>query len=48
MALLFLFKKKPEAATPDQNLIELLQALCQQPDTDLAIVSGRDQSFMSH
>jgi trehalose 6-phosphate synthase/phosphatase len=38
----------PEAATPDQQLIKLLQTLCKQPNTDLAIISGRDQSFMSH
>ena len=42
------FHENPEAATPDQQLIELLQALCKQPNTDLAIISGRDQSFMSH
>ena len=40
------FHEKPEAATPDQNLIELLQSLCLQPNTDLAIVSGRDQAFI--
>jgi trehalose 6-phosphate synthase/phosphatase len=42
------FHENPEAATPDQQLIELLQTLCKQPNTDLAIISGRDQSFMSH
>jgi len=42
------FHEKPEAATPDQKLIELLQALCQQPNTDIAIISGRDQSFMNN
>ena len=41
------FHENPEAATPDQQLIELLQTLCKQPSTDLAIISGRDQSFMS-
>ena len=41
------FHENPEAATPDQQLIELLQTLCKQPGTDLAIISGRDQSFMS-
>ena len=42
------FHEKPELATPDKQLIELLQKLCIQPDTDLAIVSGRDQSFMNN
>ena len=40
------FHENPEAATPDQNLIELLQSLCLQPNTDLAIISGRDQAFI--
>ena len=42
------FHEKPEAATPDKKLIELLHSICQQPNTDLAIISGRDQPFMSH
>ncbi len=40
------FHENPEAATPGQNLIELLQSLCLQPNTDLAIISGRDQAFI--
>ena len=40
------FHENPEAATPDQNLTELLQSLCLQPNTDLAIISGRDQAFI--
>jgi trehalose 6-phosphate synthase/phosphatase len=42
------FHEKPELATPDKQLIELLQKLCIQHNTDLAIVSGRDQSFMNN
>ena len=40
------FHENPEAATPDQNLVELLQSLCLQPNTDIAIISGRDQAFI--
>ena len=40
------FHENPEAATPDQNLIKLLQSLCLQPNTNLAIISGRDQAFI--
>ena len=40
------FHENPEAAIPDQNLVELLQSLCHQPNTDIAIISGRDQAFI--
>ena len=42
------FHEKPEDATPDQQLIELLKSLCRQSNTDVAIISGRVQSFMSN
>ena len=42
------FHEKPEAAIPDKKLIELLHSICKQPNTDLAIISGRDKLFMSH
>ena len=42
------FYEKPEDASPNQQLIELLKSLCRQSNTDLAIISGRDQSFMSN
>ena len=40
------FHENPEAAIPDQNLVELLHSLCHQPNTDIAIISGRDQAFI--
>ena len=41
------FHEKPEAAIPDQKLFELLRLLSFQKNTDLAIISGRDQSFIN-
>ena len=36
----------PELAVPDESLLQLLQNLVEFPDTEVAIVSGRDQDFL--
>ena len=40
------FNDDPELAQPDGSLISLIKHLSKIPDTDLAIVSGRDQHFL--
>ena len=40
------YHPKPELAIPDEFLIELLKKLINYPQTELAIVSGRDQDFL--
>ncbi len=43
---LVVFNEKPHLAIPDANLLQLIDALCALPNTDVAIVSGRDQAFL--
>ena len=43
---LVVFNEKPDLAIPDANLLQLIDALCALPNTDVAIVSGRDQAFL--
>jgi len=40
------YNEKPELATPDESLMQLLKKLIEFPQTELAIVSGRDQKFL--
>ena len=40
------FKDDPELAEPDKKVLSLLKKLSQLPDTNLAIISGRDQDFL--
>tara|TARA_B100000900_G_scaffold405462_1_gene415102 strand:- start:621 stop:2825 length:2205 start_codon:yes stop_codon:yes gene_type:complete len=40
------YHPRPELAIPDKFLIELLKKLINYPQTELAIVSGRDQDFL--
>ena len=40
------FNENPELAIPDQELLLLLKQLTKLPNTDVAIVSGRDQKFL--
>lgn len=40
------FHENPELAVPDQLLLQTLERLTQIPNTDVAIVSGRDQIFL--
>ena len=40
------FNEKPDLATPGAKLLQLIDALCALPNTDVAIVSGRDQAFL--
>ena len=40
------FNEKPDLATPDAKLLQLIDALCALPNNDVAIVSGRDQAFL--
>jgi trehalose 6-phosphate synthase/phosphatase len=40
------FNEKPDLATPDNSLFKLIKSLCALPNTDVAIVSGRDQAFL--
>tara|TARA_B110000285_G_scaffold110113_1_gene125037 strand:- start:3195 stop:5399 length:2205 start_codon:yes stop_codon:yes gene_type:complete len=41
------FNDNPQLAVPDENLLNLIQSLCEAPNTDVAIVSGRDHLFLS-
>jgi trehalose 6-phosphate synthase/phosphatase len=43
---LVVFNEKPDLAIPDANLLQLIDTLCALPNTDVAIVSGRDQAFL--
>ena len=38
--------KEPDDATPEPQLLTLLDALAAMPNVDLAIVSGRPESFL--
>ena len=40
------YNEKPELATPDEALMQLLKKLIEFPQTEVAIVSGRDQKFL--
>ena len=40
------FNENPELAIPDQELLLLLKQLSKLPNTDIAIVSGRDKKFL--
>jgi len=40
------YNEKPELATPDESLMQLLKKLSEFPQTEVAIVSGRDQKFL--
>ena len=40
------FHENPELAVPDQLLLQTLERLAQIPNTDVAIVSGRDHIFL--
>ena len=40
------FNEKPDLAIPDTNLLSIIDTLCKLPNTDVAIVSGRDQAFL--
>ena len=40
------FHDDPELAQPEESLISLIKELSEIPNTDLAIVSGRDQYFL--
>ena len=40
------YNEKPELATPDESLMQLLKKLIEFPQTEVAIVSGRDQKFL--
>ena len=40
------YHQKPDLATPDESLIQLIEALLKFPKTEVAIVSGRDQDFL--
>ena len=40
------FNEKPDLATPNNSLFKLIKSLCALPNTDVAIVSGRDQAFL--
>ena len=40
------FRDDPELAQPEESLISLIKELSEIPNTDLAIVSGRDQYFL--
>ena len=40
------FNDDPELAQPDQELLKLIKKLSKYPDTDIAVVSGRDQKFL--
>jgi trehalose 6-phosphate synthase/phosphatase len=40
------FNEKPGLAIPDVKLLQMIDALCALPNTDVAIVSGRDQAFL--
>ena len=40
------YNQDPELAFPDESLIEILQNLINLPNTEVAIVSGRDQYFL--
>ena len=40
------FNEKPDLAIPDAKLLSIIDRLCKLPNTDVAIVSGRDQAFL--
>jgi trehalose 6-phosphate synthase/phosphatase len=40
------YHQKPDLAIPDESLIQLIEGLLQLPQTEVAIVSGRDQDFL--
>ena len=40
------YNQEPELAIPDESLIDILQNLIDLPNTEVAIVSGRDQYFI--
>ena len=40
------FNEKPDLAIPDAKLLSIIDRLCKLPNTDIAIVSGRDQAFL--
>ncbi|MBN9294561.1 MAG: bifunctional alpha,alpha-trehalose-phosphate synthase (UDP-forming)/trehalose-phosphatase [Flavobacteriia bacterium] len=40
------FKSRPELAVPDQELLDLLKKLGQDPKTDVWIISGRSRDFL--
>jgi trehalose 6-phosphate synthase/phosphatase len=40
------YNEKPDLAIPDESLIKLIEGLLQLPQTEVAIVSGRDQDFL--
>ena len=40
------FNEKPALAVPSPELLDCIKTIAQQPNTDLAIVSGRDQAFL--
>ena len=42
----FAFNEKPDLAIPDAKLLSIIDRLCKLPNTDVAIVSGRDQAFL--
>lgn len=42
------FADRPEKAIPDRKLLELFRTLSKIPNTDIAIVSGRDKDTLSH
>ncbi|NQT27858.1 bifunctional alpha,alpha-trehalose-phosphate synthase (UDP-forming)/trehalose-phosphatase [candidate division KSB1 bacterium] len=42
------FKKKPELASPDKELKDLLKALGENKNTELVIISGRDRDVLSN
>ena len=40
------FNEKPDLAIPDAKLLSIIDRLCKLPNTDVGIVSGRDQAFL--
>jgi len=42
------FQKKPEAAIPDEDLMNLLSSLLRDPKNRVVIISGRDKNFINH
>lgn len=40
------FNEKPDLAIPDAKLLSIIDRLCKLLNTDVAIVSGRDQAFL--
>ncbi|HET9053335.1 MAG TPA: trehalose-phosphatase, partial [Cyclobacteriaceae bacterium] len=41
------FSKHPKLAVPDENLIKMLTQLAHDPDTDVAVISGRDRDSLN-